>query len=132
MSNKDQVGGDHYKHLTKDIYTITNELGLNSYQSNALKYLTRSRKKNGVEDVKKAFHCIRMGMEHAKAQQVLLDAFLSQFPELSLLETSIIGLILGIPMMPLVNAQVASDDILQCEEIVIKALCEEQGDKEKE
>ena len=55
-----QVGGDHYKNLVIQPveYIIANNL---SYlQGSVIKYVTRYQNKNGVEDLQKAIHFIKM------------------------------------------------------------------------
>lgn len=56
--NSIQHGGDHY--LNKAIqpwdYIVSNNLGF--LEGNAVKYLSRWRDKNGIEDLKKARHYI--------------------------------------------------------------------------
>lgn len=49
-----QVGGDHYSSMTIQPFDIIDEYGLNYYEGNVLKYLLRHRRKNGLEDLKKA------------------------------------------------------------------------------
>lgn len=55
-ANEIQVGGDHYK--AKAIqpwdYIISNDLGY--LEGNIIKYVSRWKNKNGVEDLKKAQH----------------------------------------------------------------------------
>ena len=43
-------------------YALENEL--NYAQSNAIKYITRYKDKNGIEDLKKAIHCIELLIQH--------------------------------------------------------------------
>lgn len=58
-----QVGGDHYK--TKAIqpvqYCMANNVGF--MEGSVIKYVTRWREKNGVEDLKKARHFLDMLIE---------------------------------------------------------------------
>lgn len=59
MSNpKDtQIGGNHYKIAIEPIdYIMKNKLGF--CEGNVIKYVTRHKSKNGVEDLKKAKHYI--------------------------------------------------------------------------
>lgn len=54
-----QVGGDHYQSSIQPIdYIKANSLGF--FEGNAIKYITRWRKKGGVEDLRKARHYIDM------------------------------------------------------------------------
>ena len=58
-----QVGGSHYKDKKLQPWDIIDELNLNFYEGNALKYLIRYKDKNGVEDLKKAIHYIEKLIE---------------------------------------------------------------------
>lgn len=62
-SKNRQVGGGHY--VRCDIqpveYALANKF--NYCESFALKYLTRHRHKNGIEDLRKAIHCIELLIE---------------------------------------------------------------------
>lgn len=50
-----QVGGDHYKLAIQPIEFITKNC-LDFIQGNIVKYATRHKTKNGVEDLKKVIH----------------------------------------------------------------------------
>lgn len=54
-ANDRQVGGDHYQGEIQPWDAIT-AWGLGFLDGNAVKYLARWRKKNGLEDLKKAQH----------------------------------------------------------------------------
>lgn len=57
-----QVGGDHYKLPIQPIdYIVKNNLGY--IEGNIIKYVTRYKSKNGVEDLKKAQHYLEMLIE---------------------------------------------------------------------
>jgi hypothetical protein len=58
-----QVGGSHYKNLPIQpmSYSIANQLGW--AEGEVIKYVTRWRNKNGVEDLKKAIHCLEALIE---------------------------------------------------------------------
>lgn len=62
-ANSIQHGGDHYK--AKAIqpwdYIVSNNLGF--LEGNAVKYLSRWREKNGIEDLRKAIHYIEKLIE---------------------------------------------------------------------
>lgn len=45
---------DHYKGYAFDVIDIANEYGLDFLEGNVLKYLLRWKRKNGLEDLKKA------------------------------------------------------------------------------
>ena len=57
-----QVGGAHYKSAYQPIEIIC-KLQLNFIQGNILKYLSRFTKKNGCEDLEKAYHYSVLGRE---------------------------------------------------------------------
>lgn len=58
-----QVGGDHYKScgIQPSDYIIANGLGW--YEGNAVKYITRHKKKGGRESILKAIHYLEMLLE---------------------------------------------------------------------
>jgi hypothetical protein len=63
-----QVGGSHYaKNSIQPIdYIIENNLGW--CEANAVKYLTRWKAKNGVEDLRKAKHYIELLIERVEKE----------------------------------------------------------------
>jgi len=68
MSAKDtQIGGDHYKALPIqpiDYISALIDAGvIGWHEANAIKYLSRHRRKNGRQDVEKARHYIDMLLE---------------------------------------------------------------------
>ena len=69
-ANDVQVGGDHYKKKTIEPwdYIIANNLGF--LEGNAIKYITRHKSKNGIEDLKKAIHYIEKLIEVETANQI--------------------------------------------------------------
>ena len=60
-----QIGGDHYKELSIQPieYILANKLGF--CEGNIIKYITRYKSKNGLEDLKKAKHYIDMLIENS-------------------------------------------------------------------
>lgn len=52
----EQIGGDHYKHFTKQPVELFAEYDLNPFQANIIKYIARHEHKNGIEDLQKALH----------------------------------------------------------------------------
>ena len=58
-----QVGGNHYKEMPIQPieYIMKNNIGF--MEGNAIKYISRSRSKGGVEDLKKARHYLDMLIE---------------------------------------------------------------------
>ena len=55
-----QIGGDHYTKLAIQPMRYSMENGLDALQHTVIKYITRFRDKNGIEDLEKAKHCIDM------------------------------------------------------------------------
>ena len=55
-----QVGGDHYlKMKIQPVeYIVKNNIGYR--EGSAIKYISRWQHKGGVEDLKKAIHCLEM------------------------------------------------------------------------
>ena len=74
-ANDVQIGGDHYRKggIQPWDYIIANNIGY--LEGTAIKYLTRWKYKNGVEDLKKARHFIDKAIEayyQEEANQVIL------------------------------------------------------------
>lgn len=59
-----QVSGNHYSKLKIQPMKYSLENELNYGQANAIKYITRYKDKNGIEDLKKAIHCIELLIQH--------------------------------------------------------------------
>lgn len=59
-----QVGGSHYRDCAIQPVEYAMANGFNYCESLALRYLTRHRRKNGAEDLRKAIHCIELLIEH--------------------------------------------------------------------
>lgn len=67
-ANKRQVAGDHYKSgIQHWDYVIANGLGY--FEGQITKYVTRWRKKNGLQDLEKARHFLDKLIETVKAEQ---------------------------------------------------------------
>ncbi len=58
-----QVGGQHYKDMAIQPVEFVHANGIGYFEGCAIKYLARWRKKNGVEDLKKAIHFIELLIE---------------------------------------------------------------------
>lgn len=76
----EQIGGGYYKDLAVQPmeYSMCNDL--DPCQHTIIKYVTRFRKKNGVEDLEKAKHCIDM-LIHFEAEKTKLDDELQDLGE---------------------------------------------------
>ncbi len=58
-----QVGGDHYKNMAIQPIEFTHKNNLNFCQGNVIKYITRYKHKNGIEDLKKVKHYVDLLIE---------------------------------------------------------------------
>ncbi len=58
-----QIGGDHYKKLAIQPFEYAMANNLNAGQTLVLRYITRYRDKNGIEDLRKARHVIDLMIE---------------------------------------------------------------------
>ena len=58
-----QVGGDHYSKLAIQPVEYINKNNLSYLQGNVIKYVTRYKDKNGLQDLQKARHYIEMLIE---------------------------------------------------------------------
>lgn len=66
-----QVGGDHYKKLKIQPAEYIHANGLDFFEGNVVKYVSRWRSKNGIADLEKAKHYIDLliTLESAKTSQ---------------------------------------------------------------
>ena len=60
---REQVGGNHYSKLAIQPVEYINKNNLSYLQGNVIKYVTRYKDKNGVEDLQKAKHYINLLIE---------------------------------------------------------------------
>lgn len=60
---KKQIGGHHYSCMEIQPMEYSMANGLDACQHTIVKYVSRFREKGGIEDLKKAMHCIEMLME---------------------------------------------------------------------
>lgn len=58
-----QHGGTHYKDLKIEPVEYIHANGLDFFQGNVVKYVTRHKSKKGAEDIKKAIHYLQMILE---------------------------------------------------------------------
>lgn len=58
-----QVGGGHYKDMAIQPIEFTHKNGLNFCQGNIIKYATRYKSKNGIEDLQKVIHYAELLIE---------------------------------------------------------------------
>ena len=59
----DQVGGGHYKDKAIQPIEYIHANGLGFIEGSVVKYITRWREKNGVEDIKKIIHYCELLLE---------------------------------------------------------------------
>ncbi len=64
-----QVGGNHYTKLAIQPMEYSMKNKLDPLQHTAIKYVTRFRDKNGIEDLEKAIDCIKMLIEYEKGRE---------------------------------------------------------------
>ena len=62
-NTKIQIGGDHYKNMIFQPIEYILKNNLNFCEGNIIKYVTRYRYKNGIEDLKKAKHYLDILIE---------------------------------------------------------------------
>ena len=60
---KHQEGGSHYKKLVIQPVEYIHKNGFGFIEGNVIKYISRWRNKNGIEDLKKAKHFIDLLIE---------------------------------------------------------------------
>lgn len=58
-----QVGGNHYKDMPIQPVEYIHKNGIGYFEGCVIKYVSRWRKKNGVEDLKKARHFLDLLIE---------------------------------------------------------------------
>jgi hypothetical protein len=67
-ASETQIAGNHYSKLRIQPMRYALENELNYGQANAVKYITRYKDKNGIEDLKKAIHCIELLIEFEEGE----------------------------------------------------------------
>lgn len=65
---KTQIGGSHYKDMKIQPMTYSMVNGLDACQHTIIKYVSRFRQKNGIEDLEKAKHCLDLLIEFEREQ----------------------------------------------------------------
>ena len=66
-----QCGGDHYKDMPIQPVEFIHKNGIPFIEGSVIKYVARWRKKNGVEDLKKAVHFLRLLIEMEEKERGL-------------------------------------------------------------
>ena len=82
-----QIGGDHYKGMAIQPIEYIQANGLSYIEGNIVKYISRWREKNGIEDLKKIKHYVeflieevegKKGKELGEVNDQKLQAYLNQ------------------------------------------------------
>jgi hypothetical protein len=68
-----QVGGDHYKQYPIQPIQYARKNNLDAMQFSVVKYVTRHKQKNGVQDIRKAIHFLQMIAEYDYGVKVPID-----------------------------------------------------------
>lgn len=58
-SDKEQIGGNHYKGLPIEPWNYIASNGLGYFEGNVVKYVTRWKVKGGIQDLEKALHYLQ-------------------------------------------------------------------------
>lgn len=66
-ANARQVGGDHYKTGGEEHWDMVARFQLDYFQGQITKYVMRWKKKNGLQDLKKAQHFLQKYLELVEA-----------------------------------------------------------------
>lgn len=66
-ANEIQVAGTHYKDKAIQPWDYITANGMDYFEGNALKYLSRWKEKDGVKDLKKCLHYVQKVLELAEA-----------------------------------------------------------------
>lgn len=72
-ANSTQVGGMHYQGEYQT-WDFIHDMKLGYFDGNVIKYLSRWRKKNGIEDLKKAQHYLAKHIELVEAEGLFVPA----------------------------------------------------------
>jgi len=65
-ANDKQISGNHYKNKGIEPWDYVAANGLDYFQGNAIKYITRFREKGGIRDLEKAIHFLEKLIELEK------------------------------------------------------------------
>lgn len=97
-----QVGGNHYKEVKIQPVQFAEHNDLSFCEGNVIKYIVRSRKKNGLQDMQKAGHYLQLLAQLTATKQTFCsiekqiiptEKFLAQFPELTTEEKDVVRFI---------------------------------------
>ena len=68
-AHKMQIGGSHYKNMAIQPFVYIHANGLGFAEGSVVKYVSRWRAKNGVEDLRKARHFLDMLIDAEEARK---------------------------------------------------------------
>jgi hypothetical protein len=74
LSLNKQVAGNHYSEMAIQPAEFIIQNKLSFCQGNVIKYVTRYRSKNGLQDLDKAIHYIEMMKDELKLEQEVTEA----------------------------------------------------------
>ena len=60
LATDKQIGGKHYKDMAIEPAVYCEKNKLTGLESSVVKYVSRHRFKNGIEDIDKAIHCLQL------------------------------------------------------------------------
>jgi len=119
-ANDTQVGGEHYK-AGYQHWDLIAEFNAGYFPGQITKYLSRWRKKNGLQDLRKAKHFLEKYIEVSKATVDALQSKalqLAKSAELTFAETTIIfgTVCAGVPNVTILEGElVALDKLIEAE-----------------
>jgi hypothetical protein len=68
-ASEQQIGGNHYKAMPIQPFNYITANGIGFAEGSVIKYVSRWRAKNGIEDLRKARHFLDLLIEHEEAQR---------------------------------------------------------------
>lgn len=75
-----QVGGSHYQSLNPQPIELFIQNNIPFPEACAIKYLSRWRNKNGLEDLKKALQFLQFAINRDRQKKAVVDRFKKQLP----------------------------------------------------
>lgn len=92
----EQIGGGHYKDMVIQPFEYCHRNGLGLLEGNVVKYVSRYKVKGGVEDLRKAIHCLQLLIEEEEketpsrpSQDEIVDEFRKFFEQPNIAKTPI-------------------------------------------
>lgn len=116
-ANLRQVGGEHYRSEYQH-WDWARDIGLNPMQYQVSKYVSRSRKKNGLQDLEKALHFAEKELENMVVTQDKIDTLTAEYiqaNDFTIEEKSVIRRV-ALTIMP--DVELMEDVVLQLRSMV--------------